>query len=391
MTWQIKKLGEVCEVSAGGSAPQGEKYFRGGNYPFFRTSDVGSIHLSSNFCDVKDYLNKGGVEKLRLHKKGTILFPKSGASTFLNHRVIMGCDGYISSHLATILPHENVDPKFVYYYLVLVDAKSLAPNSVYPSLRLSDIAKIPVPRIEEQKKSVAKIEELMAKIDEAKKLREEAAEDTKNFLPSALHKIFTEEKTKGWQEKPLEQEVRKVTDGTHDTPKYHARGIPLITSKNLLESGLDFSNIKYISENDHEKIIQRSKVDRGDLLIAMIGTIGNITLVNTDKVFSIKNVGLIKPDKSKILGKYIYYFLHNSRLQELIIQQGGTQKFIALGAIRSIKIQFPSLSEQKKIVEYLDSLSEKTKQIQILQDETASDFEELEQSILRKAFAGELV
>ena len=101
--WPMVELGEVCVVSSGNTAPQDERLFTGGKHPFYRTSDVGAVHLSDNLKDVRDWLNDEGILKgLKLFKKGTILFPKSGASTFLNHRVIMGLDGYVSSHLATI-------------------------------------------------------------------------------------------------------------------------------------------------------------------------------------------------------------------------------------------------------------------------------------------------
>src|ERR1035437_720572 len=102
MIYQTKKLGEVCEISSGNSAPQKAEYFLNGNFPFFRTSDVGSVHISQNLCKTRDCLNEKGIKGMALYKKGTILFPKSGASTFLNHRVMMGCNGYVSSHLATI-------------------------------------------------------------------------------------------------------------------------------------------------------------------------------------------------------------------------------------------------------------------------------------------------
>ena len=174
--WPTKKLAEVCGISAGGSAPQVEKFFKNGTYPFFRTSDVGAVHLSDNLCKVRDYLNDKGIKKLNLFRKGTILFPKSGASTFLNHRVIIGCDGYVASHLATISAGEKIDSGFLYYFLILIDAKDIAPNSSYPSLRISDIAKIeiPLPPIGEQKKIVARLEGLLAGIKEAERLRAEA-------------------------------------------------------------------------------------------------------------------------------------------------------------------------------------------------------------------------
>lgn len=155
--WPVKKLSEFCSISSGNSAPQGESFFENGQYPFFRTSDVGAIHLSTNLQEVSDYLNETGIQGLKLFKKGTILFPKSGASTFLNHRVIMGMDGYVASHLGTI----NVNKvfaleKYVYFMLTNVDAKTLTADQTYPSLKLEDISgiEIPLPPLEVQHRIV---------------------------------------------------------------------------------------------------------------------------------------------------------------------------------------------------------------------------------------------
>ena len=79
------------------------------------------------------------------------------------------------------------------------------------------------------------------------------------------------------------QDAIDVRDGTHDTPRSVSKGIPLITSKNLTLHGIDFNDVLMISREDHLKIQKRSRVDRGDILFAMIGTIGNPVIVDTDR------------------------------------------------------------------------------------------------------------
>src|SRR5690606_9492420 len=85
-------------------------------------------------------------------------------------------------------------------------------------------------------------------------------------------------------------EVYDVRDGTHDSPKYQDEGYPLITSKNLKDGIITFDKIKYISEEDYISINKRSKVDIGDVLFAMIGTIGNPTVITEEPNYAIKNV-----------------------------------------------------------------------------------------------------
>jgi type I restriction enzyme S subunit len=182
----------------------------------------------------------------------------------------------------------------------------------------------------------------------------------------------------------------KVADGTHDTPVYILEGVPLITSKNLKPSGIDFDNVKFLSQEEHEQISKRSGVQKGDLLIAMIGTIGNATMIEGDEVFSIKNVGLIRPNKEQVLGRYIYYFMHNSRIFDLFELRGGTQKFISLGSIRKMKICYPDLKTQEKIIKELDELRARVAELRALQNDQLADLKSLERAYLHEAFNGEL-
>jgi type I restriction enzyme S subunit len=151
-------------------------------------------------------------------------------------------------------------------------------------------------------------------------------------------------------------DVLDIRDGTHDTPKYVEIGIPLITSKNLTDSGLCFRDISFISEADHKQISNRSAVENGDILYGMIGTIGKPTLVDTDREFSIKNVALFKKSNANINNKYLRWLLDSPAINKQIAHasKGGTQKFVSLGALRELKATLPSYPEQLRIAAILD-------------------------------------
>jgi len=183
--WPMVELKEVAEISAGNSAPQNKELFENGKYLFIRTYDVGVLHISDNLINSRDKLNDKGIKGLKLFPKNTILFPKSGASTFLNHRVMMGFDGYVSSHLATIIPNENkILPKFLFNLLKKIDAKKLTNDQGYPSLRISEIAKIkiPLPPIKIQRKIITEIEKQEEKIKKMKNGIENCNEKIKDKI-----------------------------------------------------------------------------------------------------------------------------------------------------------------------------------------------------------------
>ncbi|KXT79839.1 Type I restriction-modification system, specificity subunit S [Streptococcus oralis] len=150
--------------------------------------------------------------------------------------------------------------------------------------------------------------------------------------------------TEPWEQRRL-GEVKDVRDGTHDSPKYIETGFPLITSKNLTSEGLDFSDISYISEDDYNKINERSKVEIGDIIFGMIGTIGNPVLVDKDR-FAIKNVALLKNNGS-IRNQFLIQILQSSIFEKYIRKEnaGGTQKFLGLSQIRNFCLLVPSLPD----------------------------------------------
>lgn len=153
----------------------------------------------------------------------------------------------------------------------------------------------------------------------------------------------------------------KVADGTHDSPKEVEFGKKLVTSKNIIDGKLDLEKSYFISLEDYNKVNKRSKVDKWDILISMIGTVGEVVLIKEDPDFTIKNVGLLK-NKEEINAKWLYYYLKSDLGQHQIKSRlrGTTQLYIPLKDLRNLKIQFPkNHKDMEKIVKILDNIDKK--------------------------------
>ncbi|MBT9141208.1 MAG: hypothetical protein DDT30_01797 [Dehalococcoidia bacterium] len=193
--WERKRLGEVCEVFSGTSAPQGKQYFEDGIFPFVRVQDLGHYGRTISLTETFDKVNKKAVSesKLKLAKSGTILFPKSGAAILTNSRAILGIDAYVVSHLAALYPKIDLAlTEWVYFCLCQVDMVEYSENPGYPSLKLSVIAKIsiPLPPISEQQRIATDLKEKMAQVEKLRASIENQLEAI-NALPQAiLRKAF---------------------------------------------------------------------------------------------------------------------------------------------------------------------------------------------------------
>ncbi|EHU4309545.1 restriction endonuclease subunit S [Campylobacter jejuni] len=181
-----------------------------------------------------------------------------------------------------------------------------------------------------------------------------------------------------------------ITDGTHKTPNYIETGIPFLSVKNISKGFFDLSDVKYISLEEHNKLIKRAKPEFGDILICRIGTLGKAIKISLEFEFSIfVSLGLLKP-KVKIISDYLVYFLNSCFIEEWINDNkvgGGTHTAkLNLNILEKCPIALPPLKEQERIVGILDeSFAKIDESIKIL-EQNLLNLDELMQSALQKAF-----
>jgi type I restriction enzyme M protein len=345
------RLDTIAEIAAGNSAPQGDEYFKDGQFPFIRTSDVGAVHLSDNFGGTADKVNQKAIDerRLRIFPAGTILVPKSGASTFLNHRVVMGERAYVSSHLACIICDETKAlPKYVYSLLCRVDARQITPDQAYPSLRLTEIGsiEIPLPPLEVQKEIVAEVEGYQKVINGARAILD-------NYRPHVpIHP--------DWPMVELGEVCETIMDGTHFSPSNTETGDKLyITSKNVRENYLDLSNVSYISEEDHRTIYSRCPVRTGDVLYIKDGANTGLAAINTLTVeFSLLSSVAVMRGKPEMLdNRYLAFFLNSDRGRQSMLSMisGVAITRLTLTKLNSALIPLPPIATQQAIVAEIEA------------------------------------
>lgn len=164
-----------------------------------------------------------------------------------------------------------------------------------------------------------------------------------------------------WKYIPMRVFCTRVADGTHATPKPVNAGKKLVTSKNIVKGKLSLEDCYCISQDDFDEINRRSKVDLGDVLLSMIGTVGATCVIEIESDFAIKNVALLK-NKDLLHGKYLNYYLSTSEGQLLIRERlrGTTQQYIPLEDVRNLPIKVPcNPDKMKEIVNVLSAFDDK--------------------------------
>ena len=191
---------------------------------------------------------------------------------------------------------------------------------------------------------------------------------------------------KKWDVINADEYCQKVTDGTHDSPKESLKGFPLITSKHIKGSEIDFSSAYLISKEDFDNINKRSYVSQWDVIISMIGEYCGFTYLEENSTinYAIKNVGLFKTG-NEIDSKWLYYFFQSKSTNYLLntYRSGTSQPYLSLGVLRKFPILIPENKEEKKeVVLILDSLRKK---IELLQAQNKT-LEELAQTLFKEWF-----
>lgn len=397
--WPTKKLGEVCDIGAGNSAPQKKEFFINGKYPFFRTSDVGAIHLGE-IVKSADYLNDKGIKKMRLVKKRTLLIPKSGASTFLNHRVIMGVDGYVSSHLATIKANNKfLDNRFLLYFLQEIKTQDLIQDHKYPSLNLPVIEsiEIPLPPLPEQLRIVKILDETFDHIAKAKANTEKNLQNSHELFEAYLQSVFTRQ-GKSWKEKRLGEIFIIKPPKREANEKLKSDDFVSFVPMEDLKIGtrdLEFTKERKLKDVSGSYTYFANE----DVLLAKItpcfenGKLGIARNLKNGIGFGSSEY-IVFRSKGEVLPDYLFYFLSREQFRkEGKERMSGAvgHKRVSKEFIEEYKLPYPkSHAEQKAIVKKLDALAGETKKLEAIYRQKLDDLEELKKSILKKAFEREL-
>ncbi|MFG5104028.1 restriction endonuclease subunit S [Campylobacter lari] len=401
--WEVKKLEEIANIKGGKRLPKGENLLDNNTkFAYIRVADFqdnGTINLQN----IK-FINENTYNVLKNYKIYDDNLYISIAGTIGKSGIIpKELNGAILTENAVKLEYiqNNISNKFMYFFTLSNIFKTQIQTSTkivaQPKLAITRLKQIqiPLPPLKEQ-------ERIVGILDESIKILEQDLLNLDELMQSALQKAFNPLKDNAKENYKLPQdwewkslgEICFITDGTHKTPNYIETGIPFLSVKNISKGFFDLSDIKYISLEEHNKLIKRAKPEFGDILICRIGTLGKAIKISLEFEFSIfVSLGLLKP-KVKIISDYLVYFLNSYFIEGWINNNkvgGGTHTAkLNLNILEKCPIALPSLKEQEQIASYLDEFSLNIKDLKQNYQAQIKNLQELKKSLLDKAFKGKL-
>ena len=339
-----------------------------------------------------------------------ILLGEDGAP-FLD---ILKTKAYIISGKSWVNNHAHILKSFMghignlylMYYLNNFDYRKYVSGTTRLKLTQGKMKNIPVPYppLSEQRRLVARIESLFAKLDAAKEKVQSVLDFHETRKAALLHDAFTGKLTARWREEqglpekiyktvPLNQVCDSIFDGDHMPPPKSNSGIPFLVIANVNKGKLNFTGTRFVPQDYYESLTDTRKPQNGDVLYTLVGTYGIPVLVDTDEKFCFqRHMALLKPNKSSILQKYLWYTLQEKDFyqQATKIAKGTAQLTVPIKGLRQLTIPLPSLPEQQEIVRILDRLLAREQRARQTAEETLTAIDRMKQAILARAFRGEL-
>lgn len=324
------KLSDIADITMGQS-PKSEYYNSNGNgMPF--------LQGNRTFGYKKPFFDTYTTLATKTAKAGDVIMSVRAPVGDLNIAPVDLClgRGVCSLHM------KNGNQEFLYYLMKFYMPHLLNKESgtVFGSVNRNDISSLEID-IPESEAVQAKISRILSMLDDKIELNnaincnleQQAQALFNNLFPNCMSNAV-----------PINSIV-DVRDGTHDSPKSETAGRFLITSKHLLPYSVNKSEANLISETDFQHINERSKVEYGDVLISMIGTVGVVSFVSEKNIdFAIKNIGLFRTSQNERLRLYVLFYLKSVLVANHIQQHlaGSTQKYISLSELRNLPIYVPN-------------------------------------------------
>ena len=397
MDWNIKMLGEIAEVKSGGTPLKANDKYWFGDIPWYTSGELNETYTRAS----KSFITQQGLEKsnAKLFQKGSLLIGMYDTGAL--KMSILDRDAAFNQAIAGVQPNENINLKFILY---AIDYRKLEILNQRRGVRQKNLSllkiqsiRLPIPPLLEQKRIVAILDETFEGIDRAIANTEKNFANSRELFESYRNSILIQE-NRLWEETTLGAEIDLMTGFPFKSNKYtdSAQSIRLLRGDNIVQGALRWDDVKKWRESEiNEYLIYQLK--EGDVVLAMdrpwVKAGLKHAMISSDDLpcLLVQRTACLR-GKKNINNRFLMYLIgSHSFIQHILSNQTGIGvPHISGRQIQSFKFLKPSLSKQNFIIDNLDELRSKSQRLETIYRQKIAALNELKQSILQKAFTGEL-
>jgi type I restriction enzyme S subunit len=399
MRWEEKPLRDLFSI--GSSKRVLKSQWQTSGVPFYRGREVTKLSAHGavgNELFISEELFAEFRKKHGVPKAGDIVITAIG--TIGNAYVVKNCDRFYfkDASVLWLAKKLDVESNFVYYWMLSPLFRSQldeANGATVDTLTISKLksVRIRLPPLAEQRRIVAILDEAFAGIAMAVANTEKNLANACELFESYLQAIFNKAYSK-YNVAPLSNLTSDITDGDHMPPPKSAVGVPFITIKNIDKRTrkIDLDNTFRVPPDYFYGLKHNRKPRKGDVLYTVTGSYGIPVVIDHDKAFCFqRHIGLIRP-LNCLDSKWLYYLLISPQITSQADEQatGTAQKTVSLKALRGFQVPEVPLGEQHDNVVGLNEISAETSRLEYIYQQKLTALAELKQSLLQRAFSGEL-
>lgn len=388
--WQIKKIGEVCDIQ-NGYAFKSVSY-RSQGARVIRISNVQNGYISDKSPKFVSLMDLDAYKLFEIYENDILIsltgdvgrvgiFPKKLLPALLNQRV-----GRVFN-----LKEDIVLKEYLFHFLnseffenTVISSSAGAAQKNTSTKKIKDI-ELPLPPIKEQKRIVKILNEKFAQIEELKKITELQIKNSRELFESYLENIFSNP-GKDWERKTL-GDVVETTQGVQVEKRFQVQVQKKGYKRYLYISDFNHEkNLKYIEDKYPKKIVTNN-----DLIVVNTGASAGRIYRGIDGILS-NNLFKVSFSDSILSTDFLYYFVTSNIFKDFQkkIVRGTANPHMGHENFNLTPFTLPPTLMQNNIVKKLDTLSIETKKLETIYKQKLADLEELKKSILQKVFAGEL-
>lgn len=377
--YELKTLGSVATYINGRAFKPSE--WKSTGLPIVRIQNLTDKNAKCH------YSSAAYEEKYKIHN-GDLLFAWSAS---LGAHIWIQNDAWLNQHIFKVIPNDNIDKLYLYYYLQKVIAelylKTHGSGMVHITKGPFMNTPIPVPSYTEQSRIVAHIEELFSELDKAVDTLKTTKEQLEVYRQAVLVDAFRVA-TNSTHLK-IGYVCAKIVDCPHSTPKWEKNGKLCLRTTNFKRGYLDLQSPNYVSEETFNDRNRRIIPQPGDVLYSREGSVLGIACTIPSNVYPClgQRMMLLRSGE-KLNNRYLMHYLNSPMVtNHVIATKGGTgSPHINVGDIKEFKIPIPSLEEQSNIVRQIEEQLSSCDNVEKTVDTALAQADAMRQSILKQAF-----